>query len=96
MMEQQIKVFKKILKVLIKELEEIKEIEIADFKDAVLDAFEGYNYEGEEEVIGFENWEDLSKDGSYELKVKIDHEDAYELTLFTTIKDGKITIYNVL
>jgi len=94
--EPQIKLFKKILKVVIKDLENIKDVTIDEFQDAVLEAFDGYNYEGEEEVIGFEDWCDISKDGKYELQTKINHEDAYELTLYIDVKNGKITVYNVL
>jgi len=35
-------------------------------------------------------------DGEYELNCKIDHEDAYELTLFVEIKDGLVSVKNVL
>ena len=45
---------------------------------------------------GFENWCDISKNGKYELTVSIDHEDAYELTLFVKTIGGKATVYNVL
>ena len=66
------------------------------FEDAVIDAFDGYHYEGEEEVIGLGNWVDLNTDGDYELSAKVNHEDAYELTLYVSSKDGKITVNNVL
>ena len=94
--KQEIKLFKKILKQLIKDLEAIKDVEINAFEDAVIDAFDGYHYEGEDEVIGLGNWVDLNTDGEYELNAKVNHEDAYELTLYVSSKDGKITVNNVL
>ena len=94
--KQPIKIFKKILKFLIKEIEELKEIEVSKFEDAIIDAFDGYHYEGEEEVIGFDTWCDISKDGKYEVNVKVNHEDAYLLTIYISTKDGKVTVANVL
>ena len=96
MQEQQIKVFKKVLKFLIKEIEELKNIDVDKFKDNIIDAFDGYNYEGEDEVIGLDNWIDITKDGEYELNAKVNHEDAYELTIFITTKDKKVSVRNVL
>jgi len=93
---QEIKLFKKILKHLIRDLESIKNVEINKFEDAVIEAFDGYNYEGEEEVVGLENWVDLNDDGDFELTAKVNHEDAYELTLYVSSKDGKVTVNNVL
>ena len=91
-----IMLFKKVLKQLIKDLEAIQDVQITQFEEEVIDAFDGYNYEGEDEVIGFDSWCDISNDGNYELNSKVDHEDAYELTLFITTKDGKVTVNNVL
>ena len=94
--KQEIKLFKKILKYLIKDLEAIKDVEVNKFKDAVIEAFDGYHYEGEDEVVGLDSWVDLNINGDYELNAKVDHEDAYELTIYVTSKDGKITVNNVL
>jgi len=94
--KQEIKIFKKILKHLIRDLEEIKDVDVNSFDEAVIEAFDGYHYEGEDEVIGLDNWVDLNTDGEYELNVKVNHEDAYELTLYVSSKDGKITVNNVL
>jgi len=93
---EQIKVFRKILKHVIKDIEILKDIEVEHFQDKVINAFDGYNYEGEEELFGFDNWDDISIDGKYELNVKIDHEDAYELTIFIQTSNGLITVNNVL
>ena len=95
-MQEQRKVFKKVLKIVIQEIEEIKDIDLDKFKDRLLDTFDGYNYEGEEEVVGFDKWCDINKDGTYEVNLKVDHEDAYELTIHITVKDEKVTVTNVL
>ena len=96
MENQPIKLFKKILKQLIKDLEGIQNTKVEEFNNAVIDAFDGYNYEGEEDIVGIDKWPDLSTEGSYELTVKIDHEDAYELTIYTTSNNGNISVTNVL
>jgi len=89
-------IFRKTLRQLIQEVELIKDIQIDKFKDALEDAFEGYNYEGEEDIVGFDDWTNIESNGKYELNLKINHEDAYELTIFIINKDGKITVTNVL
>ena len=94
--QQEIKVFRVTVKKVIERLSEVKDCPIDDFKDFIIEQFDGYNYEGEEELIGFELWSDLSVNGKYELNVRIDHEDAYEFCLFVEINDKKATIYNVL
>ncbi len=94
--QQPIYTFKKTLKQLIEEMEAVKSVELNQFQDVLIDAFDGYNYEGEEEVVGFDKWCDISKDGDYEVNLKIDHEDAYELTIYITTKDKKVTVKNVL
>jgi hypothetical protein len=91
----QIKVFIKTTKQVIKELEEIKEVEIANFKNAVKKAFVDYNIDGIEDLVGFDDWNNLI-DGNYQLNLKIDHENAYEFTIHTIIKNTKATIVNVL
>jgi hypothetical protein len=93
---QPIKLFKKILKQLINDLEGIQNTKVEEFNDAVIDAFDGYHYEGEEDVVGIDKWPDLSKDGSYELTAKVNHEDAYELTIYITSNNGNISVTNVL
>ena len=93
---EEIKVFRKVLKQVIQDIEKLEDINIANFQDEVLDAFDGYNYDGEDDVVGFEKWCDISNDGTYELNVKINHEDAYELTIFIKTNNGKITVNNVL
>ena len=50
----------------------------------------------EDELVGQEKWPDLKQDGKYELPVRPDHEDAYELTLYVTCRDCKVTVTNVL
>ena len=94
--QQPIKFFKKILKQLIKDLEAIKDVQTDKFEDTVTEAFDGYHYEGEDEIIGIDKWVDISADGDYELNAKVNHEDAYELTIYITTKDGKVTVNNVL
>ena len=96
-MEEQtpFKSFVKTTKQVIQELEAIKDLETKDFKEAVEDAFDRYNVDGVEDLVGFEAWPAL-EDGDYQLLLKIDHEDAYEFTLHTTIQDQKATVRNVL
>ena len=97
MFEEQapIKLFIKTTKQVIKELEAIQDLDVLKFKDSVENAFDNYNVDGIEELAGFDNWNEL-KDGSHELTIKIDHEDAYEFTIHTTVKDSKATVTNVL
>jgi len=90
------KVLNVTLKDVIQRLEALREIEHTAFKDAVIEAFDEYDYEGEEEVTGFENWPDISAQGQHELHVKIDHEDAYEFSIHITGKDGLISVTEVL
>lgn len=90
------KVFRVTLKDVIERLEKIEDIHLHELQDAIIDAHDGYNYDGEEELIGFELWEDISQDGEYELFVKIDHEHAYEFTLHTKVIEGKASIIKVL
>jgi hypothetical protein len=93
---QEIKVFRVILKDVIHRLESIKDIGLDDFTDEVISKFEDYNYEGEEELSGIEDWRELEDNSNYELNIKINHKDAYEFTLFCEAKDGKISIAKVL
>ncbi|MFZ9659770.1 MAG: hypothetical protein ACO29X_04390 [Arcobacteraceae bacterium] len=94
--EQEFATFRKTLKQVIKDLETIIKVEPQQFQKKVCEQFERYSYDGEDEVIGFEAWCDICEDGAYELKVKINHEDAYEFTIFATTKDGLISVVNVL
>jgi hypothetical protein len=93
---EEIKIFKVTLKNVLQRLAKIENCDIKDFKNIVADQFDGYNYEGEEELIGFDLWDDITKDGEYKLSLKIDHEDAYEFTLYVKITNNKATIYNIL
>jgi hypothetical protein len=78
-------------------LSELKDIKYEDFANTVEDdCFNGYHFEGEDEVIGMDNWVDFSKDGDYQLNVKVNHPDAYNFTLDVTTKDNKVTVTNVL
>ncbi len=91
-----IKVFRVTLKEIVKRLSTIKDCNVDNLKDKVIEKFDGYNYEGEEELKGFDTWEDISNDGDYTLLVQIDHEDAYEFTLYVKVTNAKATVYNVL
>ncbi len=88
--------FRKTLKQVVKDLETISDSPIEEFQNLVIEKFERYSYEGEDEVVGFDRWADITKDGKYELEVRINHEHAYIFTLYATSLDGKITITNVL
>lgn len=97
MFEQQpLKIFSTTLKDVIENISAIKECELSDFQEEIIEAFDGYEYEDIDEITGFESWGDISKDGNYELCVKIDHEHAYELTVYITNKNNKLTVTNVL
>lgn len=95
-LEDEIQVFRKTLKQVIKDLESIKDCPIKDLKDEVIDKFDRYSYDGEDEVVGFETWDNLANDGLYELMVRINHEDAYVFTLFVKVSKGYVSIVNVL
>lgn len=94
--KNEILTFRKTLKQVVKDLETIKNCPLGQFKDEVLDKFDRYSYEGEDEVVGFDKWEDISKDGKYELEVGINHEHAYVFTIYVTVLDETITVTNVL
>ncbi len=94
--EEVIPVFRTTFNQVIKNLSTIKDCPIENLEDVIEEKFANYNYEGEEDIVGYNTWPDISKDGDYKLLVKINHEYAYEITLHTTIKDKKATVYNVL
>ncbi len=94
--EQKIKVFRVTVKKILERLSVLKDCDVSNFKDLVIEQFDGYDYEGEEELIGFDLWPNLNNDGSYQLNIKIDHQHAYEFTLFVEVNNQKVTIKNVL
>lgn len=94
--ERIVKVFRVTVKKVIERLLEIQECPIEKFQDLVVEKFDGYDYEGEEELVGFESWDDISTNGEYKLTIKINHEHAYEFTLHIKNQNNKITIFNVL
>lgn len=98
MFEEQrvVKVFRVTVKKVIQRLLEINECPFEEFEECVIEQFDGYDYEGEENLVGFTSWDNLDTDGKYQLSVKIDHFDAYEFTLFVEVKKKKVSIYNVL
>lgn len=94
--EKIVKVYRVTVKKIIERLLELQSVDISIFKDEVVEQFDGYDYKDVEEVVGFENWPDISGDGNYELNVKVNHEDAYEFTLHIEVKEQKATVTNVL
>lgn len=94
--ERVVKVFRVTVKKVIERLLEIQECPIEKFEELVIEQFDGYDYEGEENLVGFSSWDNLDSDGKYQLSVKIDHENAYEFTLFIEVKEKKALVYNVL
>jgi hypothetical protein len=88
--------FRKTLKQVVKDLESINDCPLVSFEECVVEKFDRYSYEGEDEVVGFEKWEDISQDGNYQLEIGINHEHAYVFTLYVTVGNGKVTIANVL
>ena len=89
-------VFRITVKKILQRLATVVNCDLENFKDEVIEQFDGYDYEDVEDVVGFENWEDISNDGKYILKVKIDHPNAYEFTLYVNVENKKATIYNIL
>jgi len=84
-------------KQVIKNLEKLESVPIKDMEEEIVDAFNGYCFRGDvEEIIGFDEWPELKMDGTYELCIRQDHEDAYELTIHIDLKNEKITVTNVL
>lgn len=94
--KEPVRVYRVTLKKLIENLSKIKDCPLEDFKEEIMEAFEGYDYNDIEELVGFDSWPDISENNNYELMVKIDHKNAYEFTLYVTVKDQKATIDNVL
>jgi hypothetical protein len=96
MIENENLMFRKTLKQVVKDLETITACPLDNFQDTVIEKFERYSYEGEDEVIGFDTWSEIHIDGTYELEVSINHEHAYVFTLHTTVENKKVTVTNVL
>ncbi|MEA3512312.1 MAG: hypothetical protein U9R37_01785 [Campylobacterota bacterium] len=94
--KKEIRVFRITTKKIIERLMTIVDCDISVLKDEIVEQFDGYDYKDIEEVVGYENWSDISKDGNYELNAKINHEDAYEFTIYIEVKNNKATVYNVL
>lgn len=94
--KEPVKVYRVTIKKLLENLSSIKKCSLESFQDEIIDAFEGYDYEDVEEVTGFQKWPDISKDGKYELTVKVNHPQAYEITLFVNVDNNQATVENVL
>ena len=94
--EKTIRIFRVTVKKVIERLLEIQNCPFEEFQELVIEKFDGYDYEDIEELTGFETWEDISKNGEYQLNIKINHPHAYEFTLYIKNQDNKITIFNVL
>ena len=91
-----VKIYRMTLSRVIENLSRIKDCPKEKFQEQIEDAFEGYDYEDVEDITGFGNWCDISNDGDYRVTVKIDHPDAYEITLHIVVKEDKVTVENVL
>lgn len=91
-----VKVYRVTTKKIIERLTQIKDCSVDELKDEIIDAFDGYDYRDIEDLTGFDAWPDITKEGTYDLIVKIDHEDAYEFTLHTKVENKKASIENVL
>jgi hypothetical protein len=98
MFEEQrvVKVFRVTVKKIIERLLEIQDCPTEEFKELVIEKFDGYDYEGEEELIGLDTWSNNPLDGEYTLQVNINHEHAYEFTLYINVLNNKATVTNVL
>ena len=94
--ERVVKVFRVTVKKVIERLLEIQECPVEEFKELIIEKFDGYDYEGEEELVGFDSWADITQNGEHKLDIKINHDHAYEFTIHIKNKDNKITVINVL
>ncbi|MBD3840365.1 MAG: hypothetical protein IE909_00525 [Campylobacterales bacterium] len=94
--EQPIRVFKTTVSKVLKNLSAIENCPLEQFQECVVKNFAGYAYEGEDEVVGFDKWPDIAHDGTYELNAKVDHEHAYEFTIYIQVDNGFVTVQNVL
>ncbi|MBT3279910.1 MAG: hypothetical protein HOF69_03490 [Campylobacteraceae bacterium] len=94
--EGPVKVFRTTVKKVISNISELENIDCSAFAQEVETAFAGYEYEDQDEVIGHEQWTDISIDGDYQVCAKVNHANAYEFTIYITVKDQKVTVTNVL
>jgi len=94
--KREVKIFRITVKKVIQRLQEIKDCDVDKFKDMVTEQFDGYDYEGEEDLVGFDSWPDITNDGDYKLGIKVNHEHAYEFTIHIKVKNKKISVKNVL
>lgn len=94
--ERMIRVYRVTVKKVIERLLEIQECPIEEFQELVIEKFDGYDYEGEETLVGFESWNDISQEGEHQLNIKIDHENAYEFTIHLKSSNNLLTVFNVL
>lgn len=94
--ERVIKVYRVTIKKIIERLLNLQEVEYKNFQEEVIEQFDGYDYKDIEELAGYESWPDFQKDGEYELNIKIDHEEAYEFTLYIKVDNSKVSVVNVL
>ncbi|MEA3353156.1 MAG: hypothetical protein U9Q33_05030 [Campylobacterota bacterium] len=94
--EGKIKIYATTFSKVLRNLATIEDCPLEVFEDRIIEEFDEYNYEGEDEVIGFDTWGDISSNGDYKLTVKVNHKDAYEITLHVTVKEKKATVTNVL
>lgn len=88
--------FRTTLKKVIQNLEELEDIPLDDLKDEVESAFGNYHYDGTEDIKFCDKWECIDGDGEYILNVGIDHENAYEFSVYIKVTNNKASITNVL
>lgn len=88
--------FRTTLKKVIQNLEELEDIPLDHLKDEVESAFGTYHYDGVDEIKFCEKWERIDGDGEYVLNVGIDHENAYEFSVYIKVTNNKASITNVL
>jgi hypothetical protein len=87
--------FRTTLKKVIQNLEELEDIPLDDLKDEVENAFGTYHYDGVDDIKFGLGWDDLS-DGEHLLNVGIDHENAYEFSVYIKVANKKASVTNVL
>ncbi len=93
---RKVKIYAVTMKKVMQRLEELKDIDTSNIQEAIEECFDGYDVEDVEELVGQDSWTDISTDGSHEVTIKINHDDAYEFTIFIETKDNKSSVSKVL
>ncbi len=93
---RKIKIYAVTTKKVMQRLEELDDIDTSNIRCEIEECFDGYDVEDVEELIGQDSWSDISINGNYELSIKVNHENAYEFTVYVETKDNKSSVTKVL